>query len=245
MMSSLGDNCCVPGADIGYKGKGEVKKIAGIDCYIVGDSPNAIILSTDVFGYQNEHAQYNADYFAEKGGFTVLIPDLFNGDSCSLKSFTTNPSESRGYLFGVWFPKHSVQKTVEIIVQFTNQLKGQGKYTTIQTNGYCYGAPHTIALTESGLAIAAVICHPSCLEKSDTSRIKTPYLFNCAETDQTFTPEIRQHFETELKDRPDVKFITYPGTEHGFAARGSETEEIRKQRTRALEESVAFFKAQV
>ena len=87
-----------------------------------------------------------------------------------------------------------------------------------------------------------MVAHPSFLVKEDASRIKRPILFECAQTDQIFTPEIRQHFENELTQSGLGTFIDYPGTNHGFVIRPDGIPQGERQKDKAIQDAIKFFK---
>ena len=89
---------------------------------------------------------------------------------------------------------------------------------------------------------AAVVAHPSRLVAEEAAQIKRPILFQCAETDQSFTPELREHFERTLAPTNLAEFIDYPGTHHGFVIRPDGSEQAATQRDRAVRDAIEYFK---
>ena len=89
---------------------------------------------------------------------------------------------------------------------------------------------------------AAAVAHPTFLVKEEASLIKRPILFICAETDQRFTPDLRQHFEETLSPTGLATFLDYPGTVHGFVIRPSDSAQVREQRDKAVQDAIDFFK---
>ena len=84
--------------------------------------------------------------------------------------------------------------------------------------------------------------HCSFLVKEEAEKLQTPWLFNCAEKDQVFTPELRQHFESTLKQRNmDATFLDYPGTEHGFTIRPDHTEHGDQQMKKARQAVIEWI----
>ena len=215
-------------------------KIADIDCYSVNpQSKNVVMLSTDVFGYRYANSRQNANQIAA-GGFHVVIPDVFAGGAASTEDLDT---KGFGWLFSEWFPKNPPKETAKKLVTVANELKKQGKTDSVQAIGYCYGCVGVLELITSGLATAGVFAHPTGFNKENTSECTVPSLFLCAEQDQAFTPEIRQHWEATLKEKQvPAKFVDFPGTTHGFSVRDDGSPIGVAARQRALQESVTFLK---
>jgi dienelactone hydrolase len=89
---------------------------------------------------------------------------------------------------------------------------------------------------------ASVVGHPSFLVKEEAKQIQRPILFLCAENDNLFPPDLRKEFENELKSNGLGRFIDYPGTVHGFVVRPDGSEEVFKQRDKAVQDAIQFFK---
>jgi dienelactone hydrolase len=112
--------------------------------------------------------------------------------------------------------------------------------------GFCYGAKvamHFITNPSLSSSIkAAVVGHPSFLVKEEAKQIQRPILFLCAENDNFFNADLRKEFETELKSNGLGKFLDYPGTVHGFVVRPDGSEQVFKQRDKAVQDAIQFFK---
>jgi len=232
------EKCCQPGVITPGNGTGRDVVINGINTYITGDNPDKLIVfSTDVFGEKFPNARTLADYYAE-AGFTVIIPDQFNGHP-----FTKEQMDAPGgmnNLFTEWFPKHP--QTAEKLITVLKAVTKEGKYKSVQAVGFCYGAPQVINLLSAGLAKAGAVCHPTRLTVDLASSFNSPILFNCAEKDGAFTPELRAQWQKTLKERGvDAKFIDYPGTEHGFCVRTDGSEALEKAKKKAAENTRDFF----
>ena len=89
---------------------------------------------------------------------------------------------------------------------------------------------------------AAIAAHPSFLVKEEAAQIKRPILFICAETDDVFDPDLRQHFERTLAPTELGQFKDYPGTIHGFVIRPDGSEHVNQQRDKAMDDAVEFLK---
>jgi len=243
--SPLTEACCTPGSATTYPSHlnfpaGKDVKIANIDCYSVNEQPkNVVIVSSDVFGWQYPNIRQNANQIAA-GGFHVVVPDMFAGGAAKPEELE---AKGFGWLFGEWFPTQPAAKTAERLEAVAKALKKEGKADSVQAIGYCYGTIGVLHLYKNGVASAGVCAHPTGFTKENITDCTAPTLFLCAENDQAFTPEIRQHWETTLKEKmAPAKFVLYPGTTHGFAVRdnGSPVEVAARQA--AMVEAVAFLK---
>jgi len=244
--SPYGEDCCKPGAsdspaNLTPHPPGKEVKIAGIDCYSVGDEScgRVVVISPDVFGWRYLNNRATADSIAG-GGFHVVLPDTFEGDPFTPERFASGGMEE---LKSQWWPHHTQEKTSEFLVKVAQELKKDSKVRSIQAVGYCYGTMGVLLLGKQGLASSGVCAHPTGFTTQNVNLVTIPLLFLCAETDFAFTPEIRQHWEKALKERGSpARFIDFPGTQHGFAVRDDGSPNGVLQRQRALQETIAFFK---
>lgn len=92
---------------------------------------------------------------------------------------------------------------------------------------------------------AAIVAHPSFLDKKEAKEIKRPILFLCAENDSLFVSDLRQEFESELKCNGLGTFIEYPGTTHGFVVRPDESQQVIQQKDKAVQDAIEFFKKNI
>jgi len=240
------DACCDPGnpasaANVTSHPPGAVVDIGGVQCYEVGKgSPNVVLVSTDVFGQSFPNVRANADTIAA-AGFRVVIPDLFKGDPFPADRFERPGAWEE--LKQQWWPKHTQEDTADFLLNAAKALKKDGSVRSIQAIGYCYGTIGALTVARQGLASSAVLCHPTGHTKDNTDLATVPLLFLCAEQDQAFTPEIREHWEKTLKENMiPARYITFPSTQHGFAVRDDGSPNGVQQRQRALQEAIAFFK---
>jgi len=232
------EKCCDSGKVNTGDGKGRVEVIKGINTYVTGSGSHLLVISTDVFGQEFPNIRIVADRFAS-AGFTVIIPDQFNGDAWTLDRMNNQGFQG---LFNEWFPKHpATTKELETVIQEINQ---QGKYTSIQATGYCYGAPQVVELLSKNIAKAGVVAHPTRLTIDLAQTFNAPILFNCAERDGSFTPELRKQWEEALKSRGvPATFIDYSNVDHGFAVRGDGKEHTEAEKERCIQETIKFLQA--
>ncbi|CAF4169245.1 unnamed protein product [Adineta steineri] len=234
-------HCTDPGAQQTYQSQGHEESIAEINTYKIGQGKSAIVLFTDIFGYSFINARKLADRFAEETGTTVLIPELFHGDPVNPN--IPNYRES----MPDWLKKHPISGACEIADKFLSTIKGH--YQSIQIIGFCYGAkPVVYLITHAELSStikAAIVGHPSRLEKQEAEQIKRPILFLCAETDQSFSPDVQEHFEKTLTENGFGTFFKYPGTVHGFIVRPDGTPQVNEQSEKAVQDAIEYFKKNI
>lgn len=224
-------------------------KVASIDCYRVGSSSkSAIILVTDPFGWNFINMRKIADKYSE-GGFTVFVPDLFQGDPL-------NPALSMEQLrpmFAAWGAKHPIDKAVKVVQSIINEVENL-HFASIQLQGFCYGAApifEVVASSPSSVYSAALksvaVSHPSRLTVEHAQHVRLPVLFVCAAVDQIFTPELKQSFrrilldERKKKEGDEIRFIDYPNTTHGFHVR-PDSDAAKEQQDKAIVDSIVWFK---
>ncbi|XP_054786195.1 endo-1,3;1,4-beta-D-glucanase-like isoform X5 [Prosopis cineraria] len=127
-----GPECCSnPPTFNPSAGAGRVEKVGGVDTYVSGsaDFKLAILLISDVFGYEAPNLRKLADKVAAAGYF-VVVPDFIHGDPFDAKKADRPLS--------VWVKDHSPDKGVEVAKPVIEALKGKG-ISAIGAAGFCWG----------------------------------------------------------------------------------------------------------
>jgi len=253
--------CCVSGGKVVGEKKGEIVHINGVDTYISKPSQNtdrAIIIATDAFGLDLYNNYYLSDKFAE-AGFLVAMPDLFEGrpvpgriieklgedqSKLTLLQRASNMFDMASEMIPFMVRSIRVSKKIPIIQDVITELRLNYGIKKIGVTGYCYGGK-VIALMNQDASIefdSSAMNHPSMLSvPNDIEQIRKPVLFNCAESDFMLSPEKAKKSEEILnKNGITNKFITYPGTTHGFAVR-PKYNEPKEAMQQALNNAVDFF----
>ena len=245
---TLTEACCDPGSASSSPAHlsspaGREVKLGGVDCYSVNEQSKAVVIySSDIFGWRFANNRQNANQIAA-AGFHVVIPDMFDG-----KAVTAEEVKEKGmqWVMTDWLPRNPREERVTVLEAVVNDIKQHSNVDSVQVVAYCYGAPGMLLLYEKGLASAGVVAHPSGLTKDNVARCSKPTLFNCAETDQAFTPDIRQTWQQSLQaSQVPSKFVDYPGTNHGFAVRDDGSAAGIAARQRAIEQTVVWLKQNV
>jgi dienelactone hydrolase len=246
-MNDMKD-CCTSGTQhdhARYQHKGEYIQIAGREAYSVGDPASAacILFCTDAFGHRFDPNLRLADTFAQ-AGFRVVMPDVFKGGALE-----DDPDFSKILpKIPAWFGANPVPFSLEVGENAAAALKEQ--HASVIATGYCWGGKIVIHLLKKKLLDLGVVAHPSLLTAEEAKDIPSSahVLFNCAETDQQFTPELLSVYRDVLTaNRVDATFIHYPGTQHGYAVRNiaKEPDLIQKEaeaRAQTTAATIEFFK---
>ncbi|XP_059295839.1 endo-1,3;1,4-beta-D-glucanase-like isoform X4 [Lycium ferocissimum] len=125
----LGSQCCKnPPTLSSSSGNGSVLELGGFNTYVSGPSTSklAILLVSDVYGYEAPNLRTIADKVAA-AGYYVVVPDFFFGDPY-------NEEKS----LSPWFELHKPDKGFEDAKQVAAALKDKG-ISAIGAAGFCWG----------------------------------------------------------------------------------------------------------
>ncbi|GKV19520.1 hypothetical protein SLEP1_g29766 [Rubroshorea leprosula] len=209
-----GSQCCENPPTLNpSSGGGHVEEIGGLKTYVTGSphSKTAILLVSDVYGYEAPNLRKLADKVAA-AGFHVLVPDFFYGDP-----FVPDNSDRP---IMVWIKDHGADKGFEDAKPVIDALKSKG-ITAIGAAGFCWGAKVVVQLAISGLIQAAVLLHPSLVTVDDIKGVNAPTAVLGAEIDQMSPPELLKKFEEVLNAKPEVDGYVkiFPKVAHGWTVR--------------------------
>ncbi|XP_078149013.1 endo-1,3;1,4-beta-D-glucanase-like isoform X1 [Carex rostrata] len=197
-------------------GKGHmVHDLGGLKTYITGspDSKLAILLISDIFGYEAPIFRNIADKVATSG-FYVVVPDFLHGDPATPETMETQTSIDE------WINKHKMEQGFEEAKPVIEALKKKG-FSAIGAAGYCWGAKVVVMLAKYDYINAAVLIHPACVINDDIRDVKQPISILGAEIDRACPPEMAKEFAEILSSKPEVDSHVkiFPGTEHGWTIR--------------------------
>lgn len=212
-----GPQCCEnPPTLSSSSGSGHVEDIGGLSSYISGppDSKSAVLLISDVYGYEAPKLRKLADKVAA-AGFYVVVPDFFQGDPL----IPGDPIQE-------WLKKHGPVPAVEYAKPVIQVLKSKG-LLKVGAAGFCWGAKVVVELTKSADIEAAVLLHPSLVTVDDIKGVKVPIAILGAEVDQLSPPELVKQFEAALEAKPEVDHFVkiFPGVAHGWTVRYKDDDE--------------------
>ncbi|CAN6452813.1 unnamed protein product [Victoria cruziana] len=196
--------------------------IGNIKAYVTGSptSKRAVILVSDVFGFQAPNLRKLADKVAASG-FFVVVPDYFHGDRYSPeKGSIPEFLDSHG-------PEKGFEDTKPLIVC----LKSQG-ISSIGVGGICRGAKVVAELGKTNEVQATVMFHPSLVTVDDIKEAKVPTAILGAEADHSSPPELIKQFEDVLTSKEEVNSFVkiFPGVGHGWTMRYKNDDEDAKQK---------------
>ncbi|PTB38576.1 uncharacterized protein TrAFT101_006590 [Trichoderma asperellum] len=242
MASHPPGKCCVVGTLHEGETTGKLIKVDGtIDAYLATPPADkardgqGILFVPDVIGiWQN--SKLLADNYAAQG-YTVLMPDIFNGDPLSLN----RPGD---FDFVKWITEgsdgknpHTPPAVDPIIVKSIKALRDLG-IKKIGAVGYCFGAKYVVRHYKSGID-AGFVAHPTNVEEDELAAITGPLSIAAAQTDPIFPTEKRHKSEEILiKTGQPFQINLYSGVSHGFAVRCDTSVKIEK-----FSKEQAFFQA--
>ena len=186
---------CITGTflDATPPGGSVIELAPGMSAYVArGSGPGAaaasraaIVLCTDIFGYELPNIRALALQLAEASGADVLVPDIVgDSDACAAEGFdfSTLPA---------WFNRHGDAQTRPRVEKAIALVKAAGK-DRVMTLGFCWGARFALLAGGGGGADAWAVAHPTKTAPADYAAIAAmgvPGLFLLAETDGMFPKE--------------------------------------------------------
>jgi len=222
----------------------------------------AVVVFTDSFGLAVTNPKIVADTIAERTGFDVWVPDLFNGQPPvapgTLDYGPRRPGEKVGfwkmfkfYLTGLTHIFGFIAARPAVVdprtKEFLTKIKAERGYKSIGVVGYCFGGALSIRVAQFDAIASVVIAHPACPSLEDIKAINKPVSWICAEDDFYFSKEFRLQAEAHFKSRtPELQyeFVDYPGTVHGFACRPAMEQPLSVEgQEKALEQTVKWFQS--
>ncbi|KAL6293323.1 hypothetical protein ACE6H2_001465 [Prunus campanulata] len=209
-----GPQCCSnPPTIQPSSGSGHVEKIGGLDSYVTGspDSKLAILLVSDIFGFEAPNLRNLAAKVAA-AGFFVVVPDFLYGDPYA-------PEDANRPL-PVWIKDHGPAKGFEDAKPVLGALRRKG-FSAVGAAGFCWGGKVVVELAKHNFIQAAVLCHPSFVTVDDIKAVKVPISILGAEIDHMSPPEVVKQFEEVLTAKSEVKSHVkiFPKVAHGWTVR--------------------------
>ncbi|KAM0948941.1 putative dienelactone hydrolase, alpha/Beta hydrolase [Dioscorea sansibarensis] len=195
-------------------GAGSVlEDFGGLRGYVTGDpeSNRAVILASDVFGFESPNLRKIADKVAASG-FFVVVPDLIYGDP-----YVPDDAERP---IPVWLQAHAPDKGAEDAKSVIAALKSKG-ITSVGAAGFCWGAKVVVELAKSAEIQACVLLHPSFVSVDDMKEIKCPIAILGAEFDHLSPPQLVKQYEEILSQISGIdSFVKiFPRVAHGWTVR--------------------------
>ncbi|XP_010905246.1 endo-1,3;1,4-beta-D-glucanase [Elaeis guineensis] len=190
-----------------------VDDLGGLKAYTAGspDSKIAIILASDVYGFEAPNLRKIADKIAGSG-FFVVVPDFFYGEP-----YAPNNAERP---LPIWIQSHTTAKGFEDAKSVIAALKSKG-ISAVGAAGFCWGAKVAVELAKADEIQAAVLLHPSFVSVDDIKEVKCPIAILGAESDHLSPPQLVKQFEQILSAKKRVSYFVkiFPGVAHGWSVR--------------------------
>ncbi|ONK62866.1 uncharacterized protein A4U43_C07F8950 [Asparagus officinalis] len=208
-----GSQCCEnpPALSSACGGGSVVESFGGLKSYINGslDSKLAILLVSDVFGFEAPNFRKLADKVAAAGYF-VVVPDFFYGD----------PFDPAKMPIKTWVQSHGTEKGFQDAKPVVTALKERGA-SAVGAAGFCWGGKVVAELAKTGDIKAGVMLHPSLVTVEDIKEIKSHIAVLGAEVDHISPPELLKQFEEILSAKKEVESYVkiFPGVSHGWTVR--------------------------
>ncbi|KAK5692852.1 hypothetical protein LTR97_010328 [Elasticomyces elasticus] len=218
--------CCVKGFE--WDGTPEGKAIpfptASNQAYVTGSNTEAaVMLITDVFGWDFINNRLLADHFAREANVTVYMPDFFDGESISKDTLKKDFTEwaKDGLNIMAFVGRHSREIREPEIFDCAKKLRAE--YKKVGAIGYCYGGWAVCRLGAEGnnLVDCVSMGHPSMLIKEDLDGVTVPIQILAPEIDAAYTAELKEHtFKVLQKNQVVFDYVHFPGVEHSCFTRG-------------------------
>ncbi|CAN6346939.1 unnamed protein product [Urochloa humidicola] len=219
-------------------GEGKVvDSFGGLKAYLAGsdESKAAVILISDIFGFESPNLRKIADKVALSGYF-VVVPDFLRGDP-----YTPDNAEKP---LPVWIESHSPKKGFEEAKPVIAALKEKGM-SSVGAAGYCWGGIVVVDLAKGPEIQAAVVLHPGPgVTVDDIKEVKCPISILGAEIDRSTPPELVKQFEQVLAANSGVPHFVkiFPGVAHGWSVRYNHDDAAAvKSAEEALGDTIDWF----
>lgn len=218
-------------------GEGKVvDSFGGLKAYVAGaaGSKAAVVLISDVYGFEAPNLRKVADKVASSGYF-VVVPDFIHGDP-----YTPDNAERP---IQVWIKEHAPGKAFEEAKPVIAALKEKG-VSSVGAAGYCWGAKVVVELAKAHEIQAAVLSHPSFVTVDDIKEVKCPIAILGAEIDRMSPPELVKQFEQVLSSNSGIGHFVkiFRGVEHGWTVRyNNEDAAAVKNAEEALADTTDWF----
>ncbi|BGP34208.1 hypothetical protein JCM10296v2_006023 [Rhodotorula toruloides] len=266
---------CFAGYKLDGEPKGTMGELGGLGYYLAAgkaeEKDRAIVLGTDIFGLGLANCKILADWFADKTGFPVFVPDYFEGDyidTSTIKPQLTaldEPMKNKSFLQRTWtlislvsamlvkvgpryLYRHRMSRCVPLAEKFCRDLREQKGFKRLGCIGYCWGGALAVLLAGEDSPLDTAICfHPGNLTVKNFEDIRRPFMLVCSEEDMSFN-SIKPAALTALASLsathniPTKVYDDNPGTVHGFGCRPRLSDpRTREAFERGLERSREWF----
>ncbi|CAA7398510.1 unnamed protein product [Spirodela intermedia] len=209
-----------------------VEDIGGLRAYTAGSvtSHRAVILVSDVFGYEAPNLRKWADKVAGEG-FFVVVPDFCYGDPYGGDESMAD-----------WLKRHSPEKAAGDANAVVEALKSRGA-TSVGAAGFCWGGKVVVEVAKSDVIDAAVLLHASLVTVDDIKEVIVPIEVIGGSLDDVTPPWMLKQFELALSAKPEIdSFVKIiPGAPHGFCLRYDADDEAAVKRAKEAQKDMMHW----
>nr|CAB3465313.1 unnamed protein product [Digitaria exilis] len=196
-----------------------VDSFGGLKTYLAGSdkSKAAVILISDVFGFEAPNLRKIADKVASFGYF-VVVPDFFHDDAYM--------PENAERSLKTWLESQTPVWPIDKCVLDQNSAKV------------------AVELSKAYLIEAAVLLHPTFVTVDDMTEVRCPISVLGAEIDKISPPELVKQFEKVLLENSAVGHFVmiFPGAKHGWSVRYRHDDAVAVKRAEeVLTDMIGWF----
>jgi len=160
-------NCCPPGSHGYLKQTGKpCGSTVEVNYYKVGKGTKALIIFSDVWGWNSGRVRLLADEFARRLNCVAVVPKLQKKfregtDDDGLPPQFSIPDETDAFM--KWVATNTWEKITPMVEGMMTQLRADG-CTKFAAQGFCWGGWASFKFAEMypGLTTCIGIAHPSC-----------------------------------------------------------------------------------
>ncbi|RYP18764.1 hypothetical protein DL767_009764 [Monosporascus sp. MG133] len=255
--------------------KGKVSKLHNRDTYVSGPeliaSKGVVVVISDAFGWELPNTRIWADRLAEKGGWTVLVPDFMDGRAAPVSLMDTmhNLTKKGTLRDTLWKPYHALRAIPGFAAfGFFNRFGAawprvrsyfaalrsapESSRLPVGVVGFCWGGLYAVKLAadgkgERGLVDAAFTAHPQPLTlPEDVAGVVKPTAVAIGDRDWAISLSgievIRKAFTERSGEGVECELVLYEGAGHGFAVRYDPgNDKLAEQAEAAENQAVAWF----
>jgi len=238
----MSTHCADKGPAQEHKSTGSDHKVMGLDSYISEPShpvKAAVVLITDVFGYNMPNARKFADNLAAQGFFTI-IPDFFHGNPY------VPPQDQSKFMevLKIWLSAINYEHFYGEVHNIIEYLYKEKHVEKVGVVGFCWGGKQAFVTAQKLHNVnAAISVHGGWLTTEEVPKLIAPTLVLHTEIDTFYTAEQVAQLEVAMKAHPTHTFKVVPGQTHGFVMRGDFSNPVvAKAAQDVLDDCIAWFK---
>eukprot|EP01084_Bolivina_argentea_P280048 478848_1 len=227
-----------------YKPKGKISKLGDLPIYEVGNGKKAIISLYDIFGWNevSKNVFALADELAERGNFTIIMPDPYRGEPWPVGQFPPQ-SELQKQAFASWLKGVAsdivIRKDIyEKILPYLYKLD----IKQIGCIGLCWGGKQVFFMGQDNHRFNAIASiHGAWIDEDKSNALKVPVFYGPANGDTPVNVVKTCLDKKEFADK--CVYHAFDDQTHGFcASRGDWTnKETKKAVEMVLNTAVKFF----